>query len=165
MATHSSILDWRIPWTEQLWELPSIGSKVLDTTDVTSHSYISCTLCQYTCMCSVISVCPTLCNPMDCSQPGSSVRGISLARIPEWVAIPSSRVSSHPMEWISSVSCPASGFFAAEPPGKSWYQYRAKFYLIVIVVTMFPKRSDNENEDDDSTYSNMTQALPKEKSN
>ena len=30
---------------------------------------------------------PTLCDPMDCSPPGSSVLGIFQARIPEWVAI------------------------------------------------------------------------------
>ena len=35
---------------------------------------------------------PTLCDPIDCSLPGSSVHGIS--RIPEWVAISSSRGSS-----------------------------------------------------------------------
>ena len=32
--------------------------------------------------------CPTLCDPMDCSQPGSSVPGIVQARIPEWGAMP-----------------------------------------------------------------------------
>ena len=37
----------------------------------------------------VIQSCPTLCDPMDCSPPGSSVHGISQARILEWVAIPS----------------------------------------------------------------------------
>ena len=31
--------------------------------------------------------CPTLCNPMDCSPPSSSVHGILQARILEWVAI------------------------------------------------------------------------------
>ena len=31
--------------------------------------------------------CPTLCDPMDCSPPGSSVRGIFQARILEWGAI------------------------------------------------------------------------------
>ena len=31
---------------------------------------------------------PTLCNPVDCSLPGSSVHGILQARILEWVAIP-----------------------------------------------------------------------------
>ena len=35
--------------------------------------------------------CVTLCNPMDCSPPGSSVHGIFQARILEWVAISSSR--------------------------------------------------------------------------
>ena len=35
--------------------------------------------------------CPTLCNPMDCSLPGSSVYGILQARILEWVAMSSSR--------------------------------------------------------------------------
>ena len=34
---------------------------------------------------------PTLCDPMDCSPPGSSVHGILQARILEWVAMPSSR--------------------------------------------------------------------------
>ena len=39
----------------------------------------------------VPQLCPTLCNPVDCSLPGSSVRGILQARILEWVAIPFSR--------------------------------------------------------------------------
>ena len=39
---------------------------------------------------------PTLCNPRDCSPPGSSVHGILQARILEWIAIPFSRGSSHP---------------------------------------------------------------------
>ena len=39
---------------------------------------------------SVAQSCPTLCDPRDCSPPGSSVRGILQARILEWVAMPSS---------------------------------------------------------------------------
>ena len=35
----------------------------------------------------VAQSCPTLCNPMDCSPPGSSVHGIFQARVLEWVAI------------------------------------------------------------------------------
>ena len=35
----------------------------------------------------VIQSCPTLCDPMDCSLPGSSVHGSLQARILEWVAI------------------------------------------------------------------------------
>ena len=53
---------------------------------------------------SVTQSCPTLCDPMDCSLPGSSVQGISQARILEWVAISSSRGSSQPRDQIQ-VSC------------------------------------------------------------
>ena len=37
----------------------------------------------------VTLLCPTVCDPMDCTSPGSSVHGILQARIREWVAIPS----------------------------------------------------------------------------
>ena len=43
---------------------------------------------------SVAQLCPTLCDPMDCSLPGFSVHGILQARILEWVAMPSSMGSS-----------------------------------------------------------------------
>ena len=42
--------------------------------------------------------CPSLCDPMDYSQTGSSVHGILQARILEWVAIPFSRGSSQPRD-------------------------------------------------------------------
>ena len=42
----------------------------------------------------VTQSCPTLCSPMDCSSPGSSVRRILQARILEWVVIRFSRGSS-----------------------------------------------------------------------
>ena len=42
----------------------------------------------------VAQSCPTFCEPIDYSLPGSSVHGIFLARILEWVAIPFSRGSS-----------------------------------------------------------------------
>ena len=42
--------------------------------------------------------CPTLWEPMDCSPPGSSVHGISQARILVWVAMPFSRISSWPRD-------------------------------------------------------------------
>ena len=51
--------------------------------------------------------CVRLCDPMNCSLPGSSVQGILQARILEWVAIPSSRGSSQPRvrTHISYISC------------------------------------------------------------
>ena len=39
----------------------------------------------------VTQLCPTLCEPMDCSLPGSSIHGIFQARILEWDAISFSR--------------------------------------------------------------------------
>ena len=44
----------------------------------------------------VIQLCLTLRDSVDCSPPGSSVRGILQARILEWVAMPSSRGPSQP---------------------------------------------------------------------
>ena len=45
-------------------------------------------------VCLVAQSCPTLCDPMDCSLPGSSVHGIFWARILEWVATPFFKGSS-----------------------------------------------------------------------
>ena len=42
---------------------------------------------------------PSVCDPMDCSPPGSSIHGILQARILGWVAISSSRGSSPPRDW------------------------------------------------------------------
>ena len=52
-------------------------------------------------------LCPTLCSPVDCNPPGSSVHGVFQAGILEWVAMPSSRGSSWPMDrtCVSWVSC------------------------------------------------------------
>ena len=54
--------------------------------------------------------CLTLCDPLGCSPPGSSVHGILQARRLEWVAMPSSRGSSRHKDWIQ-VSCIAGRFF------------------------------------------------------
>ena len=58
-------------------------------------------------VCSVILLCPALCDAMNCSPPGSSVPGILQARILERVATPSSRGSSQPRDWtcVSYISC------------------------------------------------------------
>ena len=65
----------------------------------------------------VAQSCPTLCNPMNCGPPGSSVHGILQARILEWIAIPFSRGSSRPRDrtWVS---CIANRFFTIWATGK-----------------------------------------------
>ena len=61
--------------------------------------------------------CLALCDPMNCSPPGSSVHRILQARIVEWVATPFSRESSPPKDWtrVSCISSIAGRFFTAEP--------------------------------------------------
>ena len=58
-------------------------------------------------MCVSTQSCPTLCDPMDYSLPGSPVYGIFQARILEWIAIYCSRASSWLRAWtlISCVFC------------------------------------------------------------
>ena len=58
----------------------------------------------------VTQLCLTLCNPMDCSLPGSSVHGILQVRIVQGVAIPFSRGSSWPRDQ-TQVSYTAGRFF------------------------------------------------------
>ena len=55
----------------------------------------------------LLQSCLTLCDPMDCSPPVSSVHGVLQARILEWIAISFSRGSSQPRDrtHISHVSC------------------------------------------------------------
>ena len=107
------------------------SSKVL-TFPTTTH-FISCWKYQITtyyhksfspplfwCLCfenesEVSQLCPTLCDPMDYSPPGSSVHGIFQARILEWVAISFSRESSRPRDW-TQVSCTAGRLFTIWVP-------------------------------------------------
>ena len=58
----------------------------------------------------VTQLCPTLCNPINCNPPGSSVHGILQARILEWVAIPCSRGFSGFGDWTRE-SFTAGRFF------------------------------------------------------
>ena len=70
----------------------------------------------------VAQSCPTLCNPMDCSLPGSSVHGIFQARVLEWIAISFSRGSSNPgIE--TGASALEADTLPSEPPGKSSIMY------------------------------------------
>ena len=58
----------------------------------------------------VVQSCPMLCDPMDCSTPGSSVHGILQARTLEWLPIPFSRGPSQPRDQ-TRVSCIAGRGF------------------------------------------------------
>ena len=140
MATHSSVLVWRIPWTEEAGEVQSIGSQTR-LKWLSSHAqcvigqrilrppglhplqlHPSCTLRGYYREETILALhspsearevaqsCLTLCDPMDCSLQGSSVHGIFQARVLEWVAISFSRGSSQTRDRIQ-VSCIAGRCF------------------------------------------------------
>ena len=70
---------------------------------------VSHTLCLWILVLSakLLQLCPTLCNPMDCSLPGFSVHGILQAWILEWVAISFAREKTGLKDWthVSYVSC------------------------------------------------------------
>ena len=98
MATHSSVLAWRIPGTGESGGLPSMGSHRVghdwsDLAAAVSHGM------NVKVKVSITQSSPTLCDSMDCTPPGSSLRGILQARILEWIAIPFSRRSSQPRDW------------------------------------------------------------------
>ena len=63
-------------------------------------------------------MCPTVCDPMDYSPPGSSVHGISQARILEWVATSSSRGSSRSNPYLLHLLHWQAGSLPLVPPGK-----------------------------------------------
>ena len=97
----------------------SWGKERVGLVETVALAYIYCCYC---CCSLAAKSCPTVCGPVDCSLPGSSVHGISQARVLEWIAICSSRKSSQVRDQ-TPVSYLAGGFFTTEPPGKSLYIY------------------------------------------
>ena len=83
---------------------------------VHSSTYVSY-ICARVCAKSLQS-CLILCNPMDCSLPGSSVHGILQARILEMVAMPSSRGSSQPRNQKPRSPALQVDSLPSEPPEK-----------------------------------------------
>ena len=88
----------------------------------------------FLCVCVLVTQsCRTLCEPMDCSPPGSSVHGILQASILEWVAIHFSRGSSQPGDQ-TQVSFIASRFFTI------WATREAPpFFLYLLVNRVKPQ--------------------------
>ena len=68
------------------------------------QSYLICPVCVHA---KSLQLCPAVCDPMECSPPGSSVHGILQARILEWVVMPLPGIKLMPL------MCPAwaGGFF------------------------------------------------------
>jgi len=120
MATHSSILAWRIPWTEESAGLQSMGSQRVgcyEATNTHTHTHTHYTH-EFTIVSKHLSCihvkllqpCPILCHLMDYSLPDSTVHGILQATILESYASPCSRGSWKPRDG-TQVSCIEGGFF------------------------------------------------------
>ena len=122
MATHSSILAWSIPGTEEPGGLQSTGSQESDMTKVTQHTCSVSNVILFLLLLPLfaprilwwqveysaaavaavaaaaaksLQSCPTLCDPIDGSPPGSPAPGILQARTLEWVAISFSNTLGH----------------------------------------------------------------------
>ena len=89
IASNSKVQVWSWTWSwHPKFECPTCSLLVRIIGDIWVLISVCC------CCCLVAQLCLTLCDPMDCSPPGSSVHGILQARTLEWVAISLSRLVS-----------------------------------------------------------------------
>ena len=72
----------------------------------------------------ILQLCRTLFDPMDYNPPGSSVHGISQARIVEWFAISLSRVSYQPRDWtwVSRIASRLFTIWATREPQENYIE-------------------------------------------
>ena len=107
---------------------------------LTLLSFLS-SCCSLPCLqaCSVAPSCSTLCDPVDCSPPGSSVPRILQARILVWAAMPSSWRYSQPRVQ-TRVSYLTGRLFTTESPGNALWSFgrttiiaNSKFHIYVLI--------------------------------
>ena len=87
------VMDWQA-WSDAVHGVAKSQIRLSDWTEL--NWKLICV-----CVCVPVQLSPTLCNPMDCSSPGSPVHGIFQARILEWVSFSK---SYQPRDW-TCVSC------------------------------------------------------------
>ena len=93
------------------------------------------------CCAKLLQLYPTLCDPMDCRPPGSSVHGILQARLLEWLAISSSRASSwcKDRKCVSHVSCAGRQVFTSNANWEAHLKFRkwkCSLTLSFLICTM-----------------------------
>ena len=101
MISSSYKLSWEVMWLSFLFLCVCLCVCVCVCVCVCTHTYTQ--LSSFPAIevkwNEVTQSCPTLCDPMDCSLPGSSIHGIFQARVLEWGAMSFSRGSSWPRDW------------------------------------------------------------------
>ena len=102
---------------------------------------VSCKL-LFICEWSITQSCPTLCDPMDRSLPGTSIHGILQARMLEWVAISFSRGSSQPRDGIRvfCISCIGRWFFTPRAIWEAYLSVEAGKDLAFLVYLQTPSQ-------------------------
>ena len=83
------------------------------------------------CACVLSQLCPTLCGPMGCGQPGSSVHGILQTRLLDWATMPSSRDLPDPRIKTTPILLPvlAGRLFTTSTTWESTILYGVHKYL------------------------------------
>ena len=124
MAPHSSTLAWKIPWTEEPGRLLSMGSQRVRHDWVTSLSlftFMHCTSGYPAAAAKSLQSCPTLCDPIDDSPPGSPIPGILQARTLEWFVTSFSSAGKWKakVKSLSHVRLFATPWTDSSPPGSS----------------------------------------------
>ena len=81
----------------------------------------------------VAQLCPTLCNPTDCSLPGSSIHGIFQARVLKWVSISFSRGSSQPRD-RTQISHIVGRCFTIWATGEVFFFFTSYHFIVLPIL-------------------------------
>ena len=134
VPTHSSILAWRIWWTENPGGLQFMESKGVRYDWAANTTIINATTAtSYLWFCSVAKWCPTLCYPVDCGTPGFPV----LHYLPE--------LAQTHVHWISDAIQLSHPWSSPSPPALSLAQHQGLFQWVGSshqVTKYWPSRSD-----------------------
>ena len=118
-------------WKRVVWcGFLVLATRGLGRAGLQMEPFVEGFLSQCMLACSITQSCPTLCDPMNCNSPGSSVHGNLQTRIPEWVAMPSSRGSCWPKDWTPVSPGLQVDSFTAESLGKPLH----KAYICQIIT-------------------------------
>ena len=118
MATHSSVLVWRTRWTEEPGGLQSLRLQRVDMAEWLTLSLFQVAHWSDTQLSSVAQLCPTLCNPMDCSMPSFPVHHQLLEL-----------VQTH-VHWVGDAIQPSHPLSSPSPPTFNLSQHQGLFQWV-----------------------------------